>query len=65
MIKLRKTSQRTPTSMLIEPPYQLNGSKFDPYEPRWRHLVYVVRPTFPSKHTYTALPSLCHVHGLF
>ena len=44
MIKLRKTSQRTPTSMLIEPPYQLNGSKFDPYEPRWRHLMYVARP---------------------
>ncbi|KAH9943156.1 composite domain of metallo-dependent hydrolase [Epithele typhae] len=39
MIKLRKTSQRTPTSMLIEAPYQLNGTDFDPYEPRWRHLV--------------------------
>ncbi|KAI0722347.1 composite domain of metallo-dependent hydrolase [Cerioporus squamosus] len=39
MIKLRKTSQRTPSSMVIEPPYQLNGTRPDPYAPRWRHLV--------------------------
>ncbi|KAI0751107.1 composite domain of metallo-dependent hydrolase [Daedaleopsis nitida] len=39
MIKLRKTSQRTPTSMLLEPPYQLNGTRPDPYAPRWRHLM--------------------------
>ncbi len=41
MIKLRKTSLRTPTSMVIEPPPNLNGSRRDPYEPRWRHLMYV------------------------
>ena len=55
MIKLRKTSQRTPASMLIEPPYQLNGSKFDPYEPRWRHLVYVAPPSparFPASRRF-------------
>ena len=39
MIKLRKTSQRTPTSMVVEPPYQLNGTRPDPYAPRWRHLM--------------------------
>ncbi|KAI1796076.1 composite domain of metallo-dependent hydrolase [Ganoderma leucocontextum] len=39
MIKLRKTSLRTPTSMVIEPPPTLNGSRRDPYEPRWRHLM--------------------------
>ncbi|KAI0677231.1 composite domain of metallo-dependent hydrolase [Trametes maxima] len=39
MVKLRKTSERSPTSMLIEPPYTLNGSKPDPnLPPRWRHL---------------------------
>lgn len=43
MVKLRKTSMRTPTSMLIEPPYTLNGSTPDPNLPaRWRHLKYVV-----------------------
>ncbi|KAI0371545.1 composite domain of metallo-dependent hydrolase [Pilatotrama ljubarskyi] len=39
MVKLRKTAERSPTSMLIEPPYALNGSKPDPNLPlRWRHL---------------------------
>ncbi|KAI0638507.1 composite domain of metallo-dependent hydrolase [Trametes polyzona] len=39
IVKLRKTSQRSPTSMLIEPPYTLNGSTPDPDSPaRWRHL---------------------------
>ncbi|KAI0832753.1 composite domain of metallo-dependent hydrolase [Trametes gibbosa] len=39
MVKLRKTSQRSPTSMLIEPPYTLNGTIPDPNWPgRWRHL---------------------------
>ncbi|KAI9000710.1 composite domain of metallo-dependent hydrolase [Trametes punicea] len=39
MVKLRKTSERTPTSMLIEPPYMLNDSRQDPNLPlRWRHL---------------------------
>ena len=41
MVKLRKTSLRTPASMIIEPPPTLNGSRRDPYEPRWRHLMYV------------------------
>ncbi|EJF62302.1 composite domain of metallo-dependent hydrolase [Dichomitus squalens LYAD-421 SS1] len=39
MIKLRKTSLRTPTSMIVEPPPTLNGSRRDPYDPRWRHLM--------------------------
>ena len=59
MIKLRKTSQRTPASMLIEPPYQLNGSKFDPYEPRWRHLVYVAHPPFVALPRIAPLSPLC------
>ncbi|KAI0329537.1 composite domain of metallo-dependent hydrolase [Cubamyces sp. BRFM 1775] len=40
VVKLRKTSQRTSTSMLVEPPYALNGSKPDPNLPgRWRYLM--------------------------
>ncbi|PSR73697.1 hypothetical protein PHLCEN_2v10616 [Hermanssonia centrifuga] len=37
MMKLRKTSERSPTSMIIEPPHNLNGSEADgPL--RWRHM---------------------------
>ncbi|KAI0920873.1 hypothetical protein AcW2_006015 [Taiwanofungus camphoratus] len=39
MVKLRKTSDRSPTSMIIEPPHTLNGSEPDPDQPlRWRHM---------------------------
>ncbi|KAH8094913.1 hypothetical protein BXZ70DRAFT_946606 [Cristinia sonorae] len=39
MVKLRKTKERSPTSMLLEPPYGLNGSEPDSDQPlRWRHL---------------------------
>ncbi|KAH9935455.1 uncharacterized protein B0H18DRAFT_975763 [Fomitopsis serialis] len=38
-IKLRKTAERTPTSMLLEPPYQINSSFADYNEPlRWRQM---------------------------
>ncbi|KAH7927128.1 carbohydrate esterase family 9 protein [Leucogyrophana mollusca] len=38
-IKLRKTNERSPTSLLLEPPYTINNS-FPDYNapPRWRHL---------------------------
>ncbi|VDB85240.1 unnamed protein product [Peniophora sp. CBMAI 1063] len=36
-IKLRPTAERSPTSMLVEPPFGLNGSDVDYYTaPRWR-----------------------------
>ncbi|KAA1466778.1 hypothetical protein DENSPDRAFT_766715 [Dentipellis sp. KUC8613] len=39
MVKPRKTSDGSPTSMIIEPPHGLNGSDFDESAPpRWRHL---------------------------
>ncbi|KAI0065899.1 composite domain of metallo-dependent hydrolase [Artomyces pyxidatus] len=39
MLKLRTTKERSPFSMVIEPPYGLNGTKGDPSTPpRWRHL---------------------------
>ena len=43
-IKMRPTAERTPTSLLLEPPYGLNGSDVDytsGLPPRWRHMKYV------------------------
>ncbi|EPQ57395.1 carbohydrate esterase family 9 protein [Gloeophyllum trabeum ATCC 11539] len=38
-IKLRPTKERSPSSMLLEPPYGINGSEVDPsLPPRWRHI---------------------------
>ncbi|KAF9242017.1 hypothetical protein BU15DRAFT_44398 [Melanogaster broomeanus] len=39
IMKLRDTKERSPSSMLVEPPYTLNGSHFDhDLPPRWRHM---------------------------
>ncbi|KAF8897691.1 carbohydrate esterase family 9 protein [Infundibulicybe gibba] len=39
MIKLRQTSERSPSSMIIEPPYSLNTSATGDFlPPRWRHM---------------------------
>ncbi|KZT66550.1 carbohydrate esterase family 9 protein [Daedalea quercina L-15889] len=39
VMKLRTTKERSPTSMLVEPPYSLNGSDADPSLPlRWRYM---------------------------
>lgn len=39
MVKLRKTPERSPSSMIIDPPHSLNGSTLDPsLPPRWRHM---------------------------
>ncbi|TDL19418.1 carbohydrate esterase family 9 protein [Rickenella mellea] len=39
VIKLRPTAERSPTSMLLEPPYNLNSSKtVSNSPPRWRHM---------------------------
>ncbi|TFK44767.1 carbohydrate esterase family 9 protein [Crucibulum laeve] len=38
-IKLRPTSERSSSSMLLEPPYSLNGTHVDPsLPPRWRQM---------------------------
>ncbi|KIY71223.1 carbohydrate esterase family 9 protein [Cylindrobasidium torrendii FP15055 ss-10] len=38
-IKLRHTDERSPTSMLLEPPFTINASVPDPaLPPRWRHM---------------------------
>ncbi|KAJ3829135.1 hypothetical protein F5880DRAFT_1607895 [Lentinula raphanica] len=40
VIKLRKTAERSPSSMLLEPPYQINSSNAweTTNPPRWRHM---------------------------
>lgn len=38
MIKLRKTAEKSPSSMIVEPPHSLDGSQHNPENPRWRHL---------------------------
>ncbi|KAF9012180.1 composite domain of metallo-dependent hydrolase [Hymenopellis radicata] len=35
-IKTRPTAEKSPSSMLLEPPFHLNGSEYDP--PRWRQM---------------------------
>lgn len=39
-IKLRKTAERSTTSMLLEPPYQLNGTYAASGVVPWRHIQY-------------------------
>ncbi|KAF8523832.1 hypothetical protein JB92DRAFT_3140680 [Gautieria morchelliformis] len=39
VIKLRSTAERSAISKVIEPPYTLNGTDYDPsLPPRWRHM---------------------------
>ncbi|KAJ2931515.1 hypothetical protein H1R20_g5580, partial [Candolleomyces eurysporus] len=41
VIKLRETAERSPSSMLLEPPYHINASFPNPNLPRrWRHMKY-------------------------
>jgi hypothetical protein len=41
MVKLRRTMERSPSSMIIEPPHTLNGSVVDHESGlRWRHMKY-------------------------
>lgn len=42
VIKLRPTEERSPSSMLLEPPFTFNGSGIEEVQPpRWRQLKYV------------------------
>ena len=40
VIKLRETAERTPTSMVVEPPFTLNSTEDINWtvNPRWRHM---------------------------
>ncbi|KAJ7454819.1 hypothetical protein FB451DRAFT_1517602, partial [Mycena latifolia] len=44
VIKLRPTEERSSSSLLLEPPYGINGSDVD-YDlpPRWRHMKFIYR----------------------
>ncbi|KAJ7510406.1 hypothetical protein B0H11DRAFT_1900726 [Mycena galericulata] len=42
VIKLRKTAERSSTSMVLEAPYTVNSSFPDSTPPRWRHMKSVV-----------------------
>ncbi|THH10380.1 hypothetical protein EW145_g1372 [Phellinidium pouzarii] len=54
-IKLRPTVERTPTAMLLEPPFGLNGSDIDYSKiPRWRHMK-TGQATFPEELQWEAL----------
>ena len=41
-IKLRKTAERSPTAMLLEPPYQLNGTYSASGAVPWRQMKYFI-----------------------
>ena len=47
MIKLRKTREKSPFSMIVEPPHSLVGSQSNFEHLRWRHLQY--ETSFPSR----------------
>lgn len=43
MMKLRPTKERSPTSMLLEPPFGVNGSEVPPdATPRFGHMKFVL-----------------------
>ncbi|KAJ6616478.1 carbohydrate esterase family 9 protein [Mycena sp. CBHHK59/15] len=45
VIKLRPTSERSASAMLLEPPFSLNGTYVDPFQrPRWRQMKFVCIP---------------------
>jgi hypothetical protein len=68
VIKLRPTTERSPSSMLLEPPYTINGTHVDPtLPPRWRQMKCVpfsfLKPVFsffPRRHACGENPSKLH-----
>ncbi|KAG2135195.1 uncharacterized protein EDB93DRAFT_1254338 [Suillus bovinus] len=58
IMKLRPTAERSPSSMLLEPPYTLNGSHFDhSLTPRWRHMKHACGENPSSAYGITRLDS--------
>lgn len=46
-IKLRPTAERSPSSMVLEPPFSMNSSASSPLLPhRWRHMKYAGTPNW-------------------
>ncbi|KAG1827620.1 uncharacterized protein BJ212DRAFT_1256353 [Suillus subaureus] len=58
IMKLRPTAERSTSSMLLEPPYTLNGSHFDhSLTPRWRHMKHACGENPSSAYGITRLDS--------
>ncbi|OAX43849.1 hypothetical protein K503DRAFT_765464 [Rhizopogon vinicolor AM-OR11-026] len=58
IMKLRPTTERSPSSMLLEPPYTLNGSHFNhSLTPRWRHMKHACGENPSSVYGITRLDS--------
>lgn len=46
MVKLRKTAEKSPFSMIVEPPHSLDGTESSFEHFRWRHLQYTASLPF-------------------
>lgn len=58
VIKLRQTKERSPTAMLVEPPFTLNGSYFDhDLPPRWRHMKHACGENPSNAYSMTRMDS--------
>ncbi|KAK7692722.1 hypothetical protein QCA50_004355 [Cerrena zonata] len=58
-IKLRSTTERSPSSMLLEPPYQINSSFFAENDrPRWRQMKHACGENPSSVYHYTRMDNL-------
>ncbi|OJA11255.1 hypothetical protein AZE42_05686 [Rhizopogon vesiculosus] len=60
IMKFRPTAERSPSSMLLEPPYTLNGTHFNhSLAPRWRHMKYVI--SLPQSFAFIFYSSPLHL----
>ncbi|OAX33578.1 hypothetical protein K503DRAFT_700202 [Rhizopogon vinicolor AM-OR11-026] len=58
IMKLRPTAERSPSSMLLEPPYTLNGTHFNhSLTPRWRHMKHACGENPSARYDITRLDS--------
>lgn len=58
VIKLRQVKERSPTAMLVEPPFTLNGTYFDhDLPPRWRHMKHACGENPSSAYSMTRMDS--------
>ena len=64
MMKLRRTKELSPSSMIIEPPHTLNGTDVDPdTRPRWRHMKCVFVRFVQELPSLQLLPSRTDKHA--
>ncbi|KAG9316540.1 composite domain of metallo-dependent hydrolase [Chiua virens] len=59
VIKLRPTEERTPSSMLLEPPYTINDTRVDPSLPlRWRQMKHACGENPSRVYDYTRMDNI-------